>query len=164
MPAQQDAGATIIQGIDTSVHARENNLLSYTVTEHYAVFRNHDEQHPAAEMMVKTSYQKDVGKNFSILSETGPLLLRKMLQTVLESEKRMTQPANRAAAVITPGNYEMTVKGAEMVDGRTCTAVTIKPRRASPYLFNGTIWVDGQDESIVQLEGTASKSPSIVTV
>jgi|SRR5579859_1588525 len=161
--AQQDAKAAILQGIDASVHARENNLLGYTVTEHYAVFRNHDEQHPAAEMVVKTSYQRDVGKNFSIVSETGSLLLRKMLTSILDNERKMTQPANRATAVITPGNYEMTVKEPETVDGRNCTAVAIVPRRLSPYLFNGTIWVDAQNQSIVQLKGISAKSPSMFT-
>jgi hypothetical protein len=161
--AQPDANAAILQGIDASVHARDNNLLGYTVTEHYAVFRNHDEQHPLAEMVVKTTYQKDVGKNFSILSQTGPLLLRKVLDTVLDTERKMTQPANRATAVITPGNYEMTVKSVETVDGRNCRVVAIKPRRVSPYLLNGTVWVDAQNEAIVQLKGIAAKSPSIFT-
>jgi hypothetical protein len=161
--AQPDATAAILEGIDASVHARENLLLGYTVTEHYAVFRNHDEQHPAAEMVVKTTYQRDVGKNFSVVSETGPLLLRKMLETILDSERKMTQPANRATAVITPGNYEMTVNEPETVNGRNCMAVAIKPRRVSPYLFNGTIWVDAQDQSIVQLKGISAKSPSLFT-
>ena len=159
--AQLVANALILQRIDASVHARENNLLGYTVTEHYAVFRNHDEQHPAAEMMVKTIYQKDVGKNYTILSETGSAILRKVLETVLDHERLMTRPANRVTAIISPANYEMTVKGAEQVDGRNCMAVAIKPRRTSQYLLNGTVWVDAQDGSIVQLQGVTSRSPSI---
>ncbi len=75
----------------------------------------------------------------------------------------MTQPANRATAVITPGNYEMTVNEHETVEGRNCMTVAIKPRRVSPYLFNGTIWVDARDQSIVQLQGVAAKSPSMLT-
>jgi hypothetical protein len=114
-------------------------------------------------MMVKTAYQKNVGKSYTVLSESGPELLRKVLEAILDSEKRMTQPANRATAVLTSANYEMSVKGAESVDGRSCMAVSLKPRRTSPYLFNGTIWVDAQDESIVQLEGTSAKSPSVLT-
>jgi hypothetical protein len=160
-PAQPDVNAAVLQRIDTSVHARENNLLGYTVTEHYAVFRNHDEQHPAAEMMVKTTYQKDVGKNFTIQSETGSALLRKVLETVLDNERSMTRPANRITAVISPANYEMTVKGAEQVDGRNCIAVAIRPRRASPYLLNGTVWVDAENGAIVQLAGVTAKSPSM---
>ena len=72
--------------------------MGYTVTEHYAVFRNHDEEHPAAEMMVKTTYQKDVGKNFTILSESGSSLLERCSRPFSTAKKRMTQPANRATA------------------------------------------------------------------
>lgn len=158
---QQAANAAILQNINASVHAREDNLLGYTVTEQYHVYRNHDQSHPAAEMVVKTTYQRDLGKNFSVVSLNGSLLFRKMLQQVLETEKQMTQPANRSTALITPANYEMTVKGPAVMSGRNCIAVAIKPRRDSPYLFSGTIWVDAQTQAIVQLEGTSAKSPSI---
>jgi hypothetical protein len=161
LPAQEDTSAAIIQRIDASVHARENNLLGYSVTEHYAAFRNHDEQHPAADMVVKTTYQKDVGKNYTIVSESGSEILRKVLEAVIDNERRMTRPANRVTAVITPANYEMTVKGMETVDGRNCMALSLKPRHVSQYLLNGTVWVDAQDGSIVQLQGVTVKSPSI---
>ena len=161
--AQTDANSAVIQGIDASVHDRETNLLGYTVTEHYTVFRNHDNKHPAAEMMVKTTYQRDVGKNFSIVSLTGSLVLRKFLEEVLATEKKMTEPANRITAVIIPANYELTVKGPALLDGRNCIAIAIKARRVSQYLFNGTIWVDAQNQAIVRLEGIAAKSPSMLT-
>jgi len=152
--AQTDpAPAAVIEGIDASVHDRETNLLGYTVTEHYVVFRKHDEKNPAAEMVVKTTYQRDAGKNFSVVSLTGPLLLRKVLEEVLATEKKMTQPSNRTGALIAPANYEMTVNGSAVMDGRKCIAVAIKPRRESPYLFSGTLWVDAENESIVRLEG-----------
>ena len=160
--AEGDPVAAIIQGIDASVKAREINLRGYTVTEHYVVYRNHDEQHAAADMVVKTTYRRDAGKSFSIVSLQGSLLMRKMLEEVLATEKKMTQPANRIRVVIVPANYEMSVKGPAMADGRKCVAVAIKPRKASPYLFNGTILVDAENKAIVQLEGVAAKSPSFV--
>jgi hypothetical protein len=161
--AQKGVGAPIVQRIDAAVNAREQRLLGYTVTEHYAVFRGHDQEHPAADMQVKTTYRKDIGKSYSILSESGPELLRKALEMVLEKEQRITQPANRVGAVITSQNYEMTVKGSELIDGQDCVAVTLKPRRESPYLFNGTIWVDAHNQAIVRLHGFSAKSPSIFT-
>jgi hypothetical protein len=65
-------------------------------------------------------------------------------------------------AIITSANYEMLVKGSETVEGRDCVAVNLKPRRNSPYLFNGTVWVDEKDKSIVQFQGIAAKSPSVL--
>jgi hypothetical protein len=82
---------------------------------------------------------------------------------VLATEKKMTPPSNRVTALITPANYEMTVKGPTAVDGRNCIALAIKPRRESPYLFSGTLWVDAQNQAIVQLDGVAAKSPSVLS-
>lgn len=158
-----DVNAAILQGIDASVHARETNLLGYTVTEHYVVYRNHDEQHAVADMVVKTTYQRDVGKSFIIASLQGSMVMRKMLEEVLATEKKMTQPANRITAVIISTNYEMAVKGPAVVDGRNCVAVAIKPRKPSPYVFNGTVLVDAQNEAIVQLEGIAARSPTFLS-
>src|ERR1700739_4760958 len=90
--SQLNANAAILQGIDASVYARETNLLGYTVTEHYVVYRNHDEQHAAADMVVKTTYRRDVGKSFSIVSLQGSMVMRKMLEEVLAPEEKMTQP------------------------------------------------------------------------
>jgi len=161
LPAQPDANAEILQKIDASVHAREEGLLGYTVNERYRVFRNHDESHPVAEMMVRTTYQKDVGKKFSIVSGSGSELMRRVLETILDNERRLTQPANRASAVIASANYEMSVQGSAVIDGRNCIAVALKPRRASEYVMNGTVWVDAEDGSIVQVEGITARSPSV---
>lgn len=163
-PAQQPGNGAVIRGIDASVNSRNENVLGYTVTEHYTVYRNQDHEHPAAEMTVKTTYQKDAGKSYQILNESGSEFLRKqVLERALDHERLMTQPANRATAVITSSNYEMSVKGRESLSGRECIAVALQPKRNTPYLFKGTVWVDAADYAIVQLEGTAVKSPSFLT-
>jgi hypothetical protein len=162
--AQQVDDSHVINGIDAAVRARDQGVLAYNVTEHYALFRNHDQQHPVAEMTVKTTYQRNVGKTYAIVSESGSELWRReVLSSILDTERRMTQPANRATAVITSANYKMALKGSESLNGRPCLLVSLTPRRNSPYLFNGTIWVDARDYSIVQLDGMASKSASVVT-
>ena len=160
--SQQRDDASVIRGIDASVTAREDHLIGYTATEHYVVYRNGDQQHPAAEMYVKTTYHSDTGKTYQILSETGSVLLRKqLLERMLDSEKTVTQPAIRRTALINSTNYDMAVKGTATQDGRPGLVMEIAPRRISPYLFRGQIWVDAQDYSIVRLEGITSKSPTV---
>jgi hypothetical protein len=39
----------------------------------------------------------------------------------------------------------------------------LTPKRKAPYLIEGTLWVDSKDGSIVQVQGTGSKSPSVFT-
>lgn len=158
-----DRGA-VIQGIDRSVMRRDNNVLGYTVTERYTVFRNGDDAHPAAQMTVETTYTKDAGKSYQILSENGSALLRKeVLERAIENEKLLNQPANRAHELITSANYEMSVQGTEAVNGRGCFLVAIVPRKSAAYLFKGRIFTDEQTGDIVRLEGVASKSASLLT-
>ena len=106
--AQNFDSSTVVRGVDASVRNRLDRLASYTVTEHYAVFRGHDESKPAAEMLVKTTYRKESGKSYEILSQSGSSLWRnEVLKTLLENEQRMSEPGNVETALINSSNYEM---------------------------------------------------------
>jgi outer membrane lipoprotein-sorting protein len=164
--AQQPDSSSIIQKVDAAVKARVDSIAGYTATEHYAVYRNNDEVHPVAEMTVKTTYEKDTGKNYAILSQSGSQIIRNMvLGSILDNEKHVNQPGVREGAWITSANYEMTLQpgGTQQVDGRSCYVLRLKPRSKAPYRIDGTLWVDSRDGSIVQLHGMASKSASYLT-
>lgn len=152
---------TVVHGVDSSVKDRLDRLASYTVTEHYAVFRGHDTSKPAAEMVVKTTYRKETGKSYQVLSQSGSSLWRnEVLKTLLENERRMSQPGNAETALINSSNYEIKFdkNAAQSLNGRQCLLLDITPRRRSEYLFKGLLWVDAHDFAIVQLKGTAAKS------
>jgi outer membrane lipoprotein-sorting protein len=162
--AQQPDASAVIRSIDTAVLARFNSIAEYTVTEHYAVYRGSSATKPIAEMTVKTLYRKDEGKSYTILSQSGPEIVQKMaFRTLLDNEQRINQPGNREASWFTSANYEMNLKSGEPVqlDGRECLLLAISPKRKAPNLIVGTMWVDAKDGSIVQIQGMASKSPSI---
>jgi len=164
--AQQLDSASVIAKVDAAVKARVDHIASYTVTEHYAVYRGKDETHPAAEMTVRTEYRKETGKQYTILSESGSgLILNHVLTVILDREKEINLPGIREHAWLTSANYEMKLKpgGAQRLDGRDCIALAISPRHKSPNLIEGTLWVDASDGSIVHLEGATSQSPSIFT-
>ena len=165
-PGQAPGESAVIQSIDRAVMARIDGIAGYTVTEHYAVFRNQDENHPVAEMTVRTTYRKATGKSYAILSESGSSVIRKfVLNTILENEKRINEPGIREGSWIVSANYEMKLKQAATVriDGRDCYVLSITPNRKAPYLLEGTIWVDAGDGNIVRIEGESSKSPSVFT-
>jgi hypothetical protein len=93
-------------------------------------------------------------------------LIRKLvLGTLLDNEKGLNQPGTREGSWINSANYEMQPKpeSNRNIDGRDCLAIVLKPRRSTPYLIDGTMWVDANNYQIVLLQGTGSKSPSIVT-
>jgi len=164
--AQQLDNSSVIQRIDEAVKARVDGIAGYTVTEHYAVFRNKDEIHPAAEMTVKTTYRRETGKSYAILSQSGSDMIRNLvLGAILDNERQINQPGTREGSWITSANYDMKLLpgGSQRLDGRDCLLVSLTPKRKAPFLLQGTIWVDSRDYTIVQLQGTSSKSPSIFT-
>lgn len=164
--AQQAESAQILAKMDAAVKARVDGIEGYTVTEHYAVFRGKDETHPAAEMTVKTTYKRETGKSYEILSESGSSLLRSLvLHAILDNEKHVNEPGVREGTWLTTANYEMKVKpgGLQKVSGRDCVAVSLTPRRKESFLLEGTLWVDAKNGEIVQIEGKASKSSSVFT-
>ena len=80
--------SAIVHGVDASVTNRIDNLAAYTVTEHYAVFRGKDEIHPAAEMLVKTTYRKQQGKSYEIaLAEWLSVLAKRGAGYAIEQRK-----------------------------------------------------------------------------
>lgn len=165
-PALQLDSAIVIQRVDAAVKNRIDTIAAYTVTEHYAVYRNNDEIHPVAEMTVKTTYRQQSGKSYQILSQSGSQLIRTLiLGAILDNEKQLNEPGVREGAWFTSANYAMSLKpgGVQQVDSTTCLLLDIVPRRKAPYLIQGTLWVDANDGSIVQIQGVSSQSASIVT-
>jgi hypothetical protein len=161
---QQLDPATVIRNVDAAVVERYNNIAGYTVTEHYAVYRGKDETHPVSEMSVKTTYRKDVGKHYEVVSQRGSAIIRRLgLDPILESERNINLPGNVERSWITSANYQMTLKmpTPQRLDGRDCLVLAINPRREAPNLIVGELWVDANDYTIVRLEGVASKSPTV---
>jgi hypothetical protein len=163
---QQPDSTTFIRAVDAAVKARNEGIANYTVTEHYSVYRNNDETHPAAEMTVKTEYRQETGKNYIILSQSGSAIIRSMvLGAILDTEKRINLPGNREQSWLASANYQMQLKpgGVQRLDGRECLALAILPKHKAPNMIEGTLWADAVDGSIVRIEGIASQSPSVFT-
>lgn len=161
--AQQPDQSAIIRQIDAAVAARVNSILGFTDVEHYSVYRGGDETHPAAEMTVRDTYKKGVGKDYTVLSESGSgILLHFGLKPLIENEKTINLPGNWEKSWFTSANYDMKLKpgGVQRLNGRDCYVLAITPRGAAPNLIIGTLWADAADGSLVQVEGVASKSPS----
>jgi hypothetical protein len=161
--AQSPDQAAIIRQVDTAVAARVDSILSFTDVEHYTVYRGDDETHPVAEMTVRDTYKKGVGKEYTVLSESGSgIILRFGLKPLIDNEKTINLPGNVEKSWFTSANYEMKLKagGVQRLNGRDCYVLAITPKGEAPNLIVGTLWADAKDGSLVQIEGVASKSPS----
>ncbi|MGA7242569.1 MAG: hypothetical protein WBX19_05275 [Terracidiphilus sp.] len=163
-PSSQPDPTAIIRDLDAANQARFDDVLSFTDVEHYSVFRGGDEAHPAAEMTVKMTYKKGIGKHYEILSQSGSSLVQKFaLQPLIENEKAINGPAKVAQSWFISANYEMRLKPGvtQTIDSRACLALAITPRRKAPNMIDGTLWVDANSHTLVEVEGIASKNPSV---
>jgi|SRR6185503_2965270 len=161
--AQRPDPAAVIRDLDAANISRHNNLLEYSNVEHYAVYRGKDRR-PAAEMTVRVTYKKGVGKSYTILKQSGSgIVLKFGLHPLLENERAINDPAKVAQSWFTSSNYDMKLKPGvtRVIDGRNCLAVAISPRHKAPNLVEGTLWVDTYDHTLVEVEGVASKKPSV---
>ena len=165
-PAQAPDEAAIIHSIDAAVALRVNSVLGFTDIEHYAVFRGGDETHPVAEMTVKDTYTKGVGKSYTILSQSGSGTIQRFgLRPLLANEKQINLPGNVEKSWFVSSNYEMKLKpgGATKLNGRDCYVFAITATRKAPNTINGTLWVDVRDGSIAQIDGMATASASALS-
>lgn len=162
-PAQQPDAAAVIRMVDAAVEARVENVLGFTDIEHYAIYRGSDTQ-PTAQMTARDTYKKGAGKTYTILSQSGSSLVLKFgLHPLLTNEEEINKPGAVDRSWFTSANYEMKLApgGVRRVNGRACYALSITARHKAPNMIDGTLWVDAGDGSIVQVEGVASKRPSI---
>lgn len=160
---QEPNPADVIRMVDAAVAARFDNVLGFTAIEHYSVYRGSDESHPVAQMTVKDTYKKGVGKTYSVLSESGSsILLHFGLKPLLDNEQTINHPGNVEKSWFNSTNYNMKLNSAaiQKLNGRDCFALDINPKVQAPNLIIGTIWVDAHDGTLVQIEGVASKNPS----
>ena len=164
-PVQPIDNATAVRNIDAAVKWRVDHIAGYTDIEHYKVYRGGAEKTPISEMVVKTTYRPESGKDYQVLSHGGSsVIYRLLLQPALQTEHDINLPSKVGASYLTSANYNMQLKSGDPVqqDGRLCWAVAVSPKHKAPNLIVGTIWVDAKDFTIVRLEGVTSKSATFV--
>jgi hypothetical protein len=161
----QSAGTAVYRDIDAAVQHRVKHVAAFTDVERYDVYRGHDETNPVAEVTVKATYRRGVGRSYQILSQSGSDFVRRFgLIPLLKNENQLSQPGNMEHAWFTSENYEMKLKSdnVEPLDGRLCYELAITPKHKAPNAIEGTLWVDAKDFSIVKVEGVASRRPSFL--
>jgi hypothetical protein len=149
----------IIAAIDRAQLARDEQLLSYTVTEHYAL--KNARFGTAADLVANVTYTKGAGKVYKVVSRSGsPMMQSKVFDRVLAEEADMSRGEKRGAVLITSANYLMTLRGEHEWHGRRALLLDITPRRKSPDLLKGKLWVDAVNYNVIRIEGTPVVSPS----
>jgi hypothetical protein len=151
-----------IAKIDAAVKLRTDSIAGYTVQELYSIYRN-GEANPSAQVMVKTVYNRETGKEYTPVSATGSSMLRSLvIDKVLTTEKEMAKAVNHEKVAVTSANYEMHLHPEhEAINGRDCIVMDMKARRKESSLLNGKGWFDAGDYTLVRLAGSPAQNVSM---
>ena len=154
-----DQQSDLIRRIDAAQLSREANLARYTATEHYAIRNSHFSK--PAQATVQATYKRGEGMTYKVLSRSGPALLRNtVLDRLLREESEMSRGKTRDRAIVTSANYDMKLIGQESVNRKSCDLIELTPKRKSPYLLKGRMWIDPAGPKVVKLEGKPLESAS----
>ncbi|GAC1436115.1 MAG: hypothetical protein NVS9B5_25650 [Terriglobales bacterium] len=152
---------TIVQRLVAANARRSQALRGYQGKRDYKVSYHSFLSNRDAEMQVQVSYTAPDKKIFSVVSETGSkLLINHVLVKLLDSEKEALQQQNRKQSELSPRNYEFRLVDTEHSANGDQYVLSVKPRVASKFLYNGEIWVDARDFAVVKMEGEPAKNPS----
>jgi hypothetical protein len=128
----------------------------YSGSRQYCLYNHRFDK--SAAVKVRMTAQPSTGKNFTVVSRSGSSRMIDIIETLLDSETETSRPDRAAGHEIGPANYHASLKGSETIAGHDCWVLAVKPKHASKYLIDGTVWVDKRTRALVRLEGhTASR-------
>jgi len=117
-----------------------------------------------AQMQVRCVYESPSNKQFFILESSGSkVILDKVLQKLLEGEQEATQPQNEQRSILSRENYDFALVGYEEGPGGATYVLQVQPKSKSRFLYQGRIWVDGNDFAVKKIKAEPAKNPSFWT-
>jgi hypothetical protein len=100
-------------------------------------------------------------KTFTVDSESGSALVRHMaLNPLIKSEIEAAAGKERHDSAISADNYSLSLLGEQQVGAYRCFVAEVLPKRKDTYLFEGKLWIDVDDYSVVRIEGHPAKKLS----
>ena len=149
----------IVQKLADSEKKRAEDLKGYTEQRRYSVTYQGFPANMSATLVVDTTYSAPGTKQFRIISQTGSKMLADhVLKKLLDAEKESAADPRQTAP--TAANYNFTLVGQQMIDGRPCYQLQVEPKTNSRLLYRGTIWVDADDFAVAKIEAQPARNPS----
>lgn len=138
---------------------RSASLSRYTCFRRYVL--TNDRFHITAEMSARMTYTYPGRKQFQVISEHGPAIIRKrILREMIHAETEASADSTRERTEITPSNYEFRLLRFETQQDRPAYVLEVTPKSKNKFSIHGKIWVDAQDFAIIRTEAAPAKNPS----
>jgi len=131
---------------------RKAALHDYTVLRTYQVVDLKGKVH--AEEIGRMEFLSPGKKSFTVTSESGSGLVRHMaLNPLINSEIEAAAGKEHHDSAISTDNYSLNLLGEQQLGPYRCFVAEAVPKRKAKYLFEGKVWIDANDYSVVRIEG-----------
>lgn len=147
---------TIVERMQEARTEKRQELRPYVVTRDYRMYGK-DGQEVKAQVVADVSFVPPGEKTYEIREASGKGLGEKIVRQMLEGEVEIS---NESASDISPENYEFRLIREEILEGRSCYVLELKPRRKDTHLIEGVAWVDAESYLLHRTEGKPAKKPS----
>jgi hypothetical protein len=138
---------------------RRTALHDYSVLRTYQVIDVKGKVH--AEEVGRMEFVAPDKKTFTVNSEAGSGLVRHMaLNPLIKSEIDTAAGKEHHDSAISADNYSLNLLGEQQVGPYRCFVAEARPKRKDKYLFEGKLWIDVEDYSVVRIEGHPAKQLS----
>jgi hypothetical protein len=138
---------------------RRAALHDYTVLRTYQVIDLKGKVH--AEEIGRMEFFSPDKKEFTVTAESGSGLVRHMaLNPLINSEIEAAAGQEHHDSAISADNYSLNLLGEQQVGRYRCFVAEAVPKRKDKYLFEGKLWIDIKDYSVVRIEGHPAKKLS----
>ena len=138
---------------------RKAALHDYTVLRTYQVVDLKGKVH--AEELGRMEFLSPDKKSFTVTSESGSGLVRHMaLNALINSEIEAAAGKEHHDSAISTDNYSLNLLGEQQLGRYRCFVAEAVPTRKDKYLFEGRVWIDVNDYSVVRIEGHPAKKLS----
>jgi len=138
---------------------RRSALHDYSVLRTYQVVDLKGKTH--AEEIGRMEFLAPDRKTFRVDSESGSGLVRQMaLNPLIKSEIETAAGKQHHDSAISADNYSLNLLGEQQVGQYRCFVAEAMPKRKDKYLFEGKLWIDVKDYSVVRIEGHPAKKLS----
>jgi hypothetical protein len=140
----------------TELAAHDNErraaLHDYTVLRTYQVI---DPKGKAqAEEIGRMEFFSPDKKAFTVTSQSGSgLVLHLALNPLIHSEIEAAAGKEHHDSAISSDNYSLNLLGEQQLGPYRCFVAEAVPKRKDKYLFEGRVWIDASDYSVVRIEG-----------
>jgi hypothetical protein len=160
----QLSGEEVVKNLVKMNLDRSNALQAYEGTRFYRIQYQGFPGARSAEMQVDVKYKSPATKEFTIRSATGSkLLIERVLDRLLESEKEAATIENQSHVALNPDNYTFALVGHETTPTGTYYILSVEPRTKEKLLYRGRIWVDATDFAVARIDASPAKNPSFWT-